>query len=254
MTWTSHSNFTDCDVTSTDSKQGVCIIAKLMPGFDITSLGQNRERRGSKVLYSIKETVENFRSGVKDKGNEQPHIFINQLYYLRLCYTPLYYFVNQIIQFSDLKCPKSFESKENGGYFFCYHSKKVAYENAKQRCISNGLRIVEIYSEAKSMSLDSFASKDYAWLGLVCPSKSDDCLSNFDLWVWENSKTKLVDTSGWKSRYYKRGSIIAGGGSGEYCSHWWHKKNGKSQWAPQTCSSRGYGTLCEKGIYLLNIH
>ena len=155
--------------------------------------------------------------------------------------------------FSDINCPKKFERKENGGYFFCYNSEKVAYETAKQRCISNGLRIVEIDSEDKSLSLDSFASKDYAWLGLVCPSKSNDCLSNFDLWVWENSKRRLVDTSGWKSRFYKSGSIIAGGRSGEYCSHWWNKNNGKSQWASQTCSSRWYGTLCEEGIYYLNM-
>ena len=156
--------------------------------------------------------------------------------------------------FSDIKCPKNFERKENGGYFFCYNSEKVAYETAKQRCISNGQRIVEIDSEDKSIALDSFASKDYAWLGLVCPSKSNDCLANFDLWVWENSNSRLVDTTGWKSRFYKSGSIIAGGRSGEYCAHWWHKKNGKSQWAPQTCSSRGYGTLCEKGIHYLNIN
>ena len=79
MILTSQSNLTDCDVASTDSKQDVCIIAKLMPGSHITSLDQNRERRETKVLFSIKETVENSRSGFKDKGNEQPHIFKNQL-------------------------------------------------------------------------------------------------------------------------------------------------------------------------------
>ena len=61
-------NLTDCDVASTDSKQGVCIIAKLMPRSQYTSLDQNREKRETKVLFSIKETVENSRSVVKEKG------------------------------------------------------------------------------------------------------------------------------------------------------------------------------------------
>ena len=70
MILTPQSYLSDCDVASTESKEGSCIIAKLMPDSNITSPDQNRGRRETKVLFSIKETVENSRSDVKDKGNE----------------------------------------------------------------------------------------------------------------------------------------------------------------------------------------
>ena len=73
------SNLIDCDVAGTDSKQGVCVIAKLLPGSYNTSLDRNREKRETKVLFSIKETVANSHSGVKDKGNQKPSILKNQL-------------------------------------------------------------------------------------------------------------------------------------------------------------------------------
>ena len=71
------SNLTDCDVAGTDSKQGVCVIAKLLPGYHNTSLDQNREKRETKVLFSIKETVANSQSGIKDIGNQQPRTLKN---------------------------------------------------------------------------------------------------------------------------------------------------------------------------------
>ena len=71
------SNLTDCDVAGTDGKQGVCVIAKLLPGYHNTSLDQNREKRETKVLFSIKETVANSQSGIKDIGNQQPRTLKN---------------------------------------------------------------------------------------------------------------------------------------------------------------------------------
>ena len=73
------SNLIDCDVAGTDSKQGVCVVAKLLPGYHNISLDRSREKRETKVLFSIKETVANSQSGVKDKGNQQPRIPKNQL-------------------------------------------------------------------------------------------------------------------------------------------------------------------------------
>ena len=149
-----------------------------------------------------------------------------------------------------MQCPENFERKDYGGYEFCYKPGRVSYEKAKDNCHSNGLRVIEIDSENKSMALDSFANRDYAWLGLVCPSQTDKCLSNFDLWIWENSKRRLIDTSGWEKHFYKSGSTIRGGTPGKYCVHWWYKGSTKSHWVSQTCT-KGYGTLCEKGMHHL---
>ena len=161
---------------------------------------------------------------------------------------------NEIIFISELVCPKTFGKIETSRYEFCYKSGRVAYEEAKQNCIAHGLKLVQIESEDKAIALDSIASNsyDYAWLGLICPTESNDCNSNFDLWVWEPSNSPLMNTTGWETRFLKTGNTIYGGGVGEYCAHWWHSRNGLGTWAPQGCSDRIYGTLCEKGTAFLS--
>ena len=147
-----------------------------------------------------------------------------------------------------------FEKKESGGYVFCYKSGRVNYEKAKQICSSNNLKLVEIESEDKANALDSIASNDYTWIGLVCPTKTQECQTDFNLWVWETSNIPLVKTTGWKTRFYKNGGIIYGGKNGENCVHWW---KAPGVWAPQTCTEQlrnNYGTLCEKGTVLLIIN
>ena len=150
---------------------------------------------------------------------------------------------------TGLTCPTGYQKKEYNGYEFCFKLGKVTYQQAKQNCESNGLSLVEIDSEAKALALDSIGAShslpyDYAWLGLVCPSRSDDCNRNLHLWQWERSGTDLTTTSGYQSRFYKDSSgNIYGGGVGEYCVHWWYS----GHWAPQPCHhGHLYNTLCEK--------
>ena len=141
-------------------------------------------------------------------------------------------------------CPDGFQSKTANRYKFCYKSGGVNYATAKQKCESNGMRLVEITSEEKSAALDSFASYDYTWLALTCPAGTNDCQRRFDLWVWEYSNKNLAETEGWGTRFIKNGEFIYGGSFGEHCAHWWKSPG---HWGPQSCTSTHYGTLCEKG-------
>ena len=142
-------------------------------------------------------------------------------------------------------CPAGFQKKESGGYFFCYKHGTVTYQQAKQTCESNGLGLVEIDSNPKAAALDSIASYDYAWLGLVCPSRTNECNRNLNLWQWDRSQKALTTTSGYESRFYLVSGSIYGGGSGEYCAHWWKSPG---IWGPQECHhGHLYHTLCEKG-------
>ena len=156
-----------------------------------------------------------------------------------------------MIEWEPLTCPNGFQKMENEGHEFCYKAGKVTYQQSKDLCESNGLGLVEIDSEAKAVALNSIASKwsypTWFWFGLVCPTKTNSCNTNLNLWQWERSKKMLSATSGYKKRLYLSSGSIYGGGNGEHCIHWWGYN--ADNWAPQPCSNPTHmNTLCERAM------
>jgi len=152
-----------------------------------------------------------------------------------------------------LACPNGFTPISSGIYSFCYNDENVDYDTAKANCESNGLQLVEVKSEGKAAALDSIASSNYAWLGLICPSGAEECQTDLSLWQWERSGLSVHQTEGYTNRFKlsANGNIYGGGSNGENCAHWWKRSSGYGIWAPHFCNS-GYGTLCEPA-YNLNV-
>ena len=118
--------------------------------------------------------------------------------------------------------------------------------------------MVEIDSEDKAKALDSVSIDDkvrhvYGFIGLVCPTKTQECQTNFNLWVWETSNIPLVNTTGWQTHFYKNGGRIDGHrhNYGNCYGAWW-RSPAPGIWTPRTCSTTSrYGQICEKGTEFL---
>ena len=129
--------------------------------------------------------------------------------------------------------------KTSGGVTFCYGSKGKTFAAANTFCQSQGLALVEPRSAALDAAVTAVCDYDCTWLGLTCATQDTTCDTGFTGWAWASSGASL--TAGTSHFTMGNDNTINGGGTNEYCGHFWTTT---PSWGPQTCSSTYYGALC----------
>ena len=127
----------------------------------------------------------------------------------------------------------------SGDYTFCYGSKGKTYDQANTFCQSAGLALVEPRTVDLDAAVTAVCDYDCTWLGLTCTTQDSTCDTGYGGWSWATSGASLA--SGTSHFSMSSDGTINGGGTTEYCAHFWHTT---PSWGPQTCSSTYYGALC----------